>query len=101
MYLALYFSHWLCAPVQVSRILTYPGYRGSDRNLAGDIALLQLQQPAVISPQVVPICVDWARTTPELQEGSVGKVNEYGDISNRNNRQYNYLHEFEHGFTPS
>jgi len=52
----------------------HPHYRGLSLNYAQDIALIELKTHLKINAVVLPICVDWSQTLPDLREGMIGKV---------------------------
>ncbi|XP_065204420.1 uncharacterized protein LOC135834469 [Planococcus citri] len=64
------------------------GYTGINNYYGADIAILILQQPVIISPTVLPVCIDWANLNKRIAplEDTPGKVvgwglNEHGDYS--------------------
>ncbi|KAK3917276.1 Coagulation factor IX [Frankliniella fusca] len=63
----------------VTRLFPHPRYRGTRRNYADDVAILELDRPIEVNAYVLPICVDFlSNRGPSLQENSVGKVVGWG-----------------------
>lgn len=68
-------------PRPVRRVLVHPDYEpGDPHNFNGDIALLELQEPVVLGPSILPICLPDSVNTSErfYQPGVRGAVSGFG-----------------------
>ncbi|KAJ9583787.1 hypothetical protein L9F63_021877, partial [Diploptera punctata] len=60
---------------ELKEIIIHDGYRGRARQFTNDVAILKLEKPVNLTPEIVPVCYD---SQTHLVDGDIGKVSHWG-----------------------